>query len=134
VAREKSERERAERLAEQQRQQKATSGPSSLKLAWHDHALRFTGVLTGSAGAGTLRATVWDLRTGQRIGNYDVPVTVVKQGPSDYVVSGNFAIPGDSVTPTPHTHTSRLHLRSEQDGTVRFIQNCPQPGQCYPAK
>lgn len=134
VEQERVARERAERLAEKQRQQKAAAGPSSLRLAWHDHALRFTGILTGSAGAGMLRATIWDLRTGQRIGNYDVPVTIVKQGPSDYVVSGNFAIPGDSVTPTPHTHTSRLHLRSEQDGAVRLIQNCPQPGQCYAAK
>ena len=138
VAREraaKAERERAERLAEQQRQQQQTaSKPSTLKLDWQDSALRFSGVLTAGRGASSLRATIWDLRTGARIGDYDVPVNVQKQGASDYVVSGDFSIPGDSTTPSPHTHTSRLLLRSQADGSVRFIQNCPRAGECYPAR
>jgi hypothetical protein len=31
-------------------------------------------------------------------------------------------------------HTPRLILRTQSDGTLRFIENCPQAGQCYPAK
>jgi hypothetical protein len=127
-------RERADRLAEQERKQKTAARSTSMRISWYDHALRYSGVLTGSAGFGTLRATVWDLRTGAQIGNYEVPVTVTRQGASDFVVSGNFSIPKDSVTPHPHVHTPRLFLRTQPDGTLRFIQNCPRAGECYAAK
>jgi hypothetical protein len=74
---------------------------------------------------------VYDLKTGTQIGNYTVPAIVTKQG-TDFVISGSFAIPGDSVTPQPHTHTSRLLLRRQTDGSLRFVENCPPAGkQCY---
>ena len=66
-----------------------------------------------------------------QIGSYNVPAMVTKQG-ADFVIRGSFSIPGDSVTPTPHVHTSRLLLRRQPDGTLRYIENCPQVGkQCY---
>jgi hypothetical protein len=88
-------------------------------------------MLMGTAQSATLKATVYDLKTGQQLGNYDVPAGVTKQG-TDFVVSGTFAVPKDSVTPYPHSHTSRLVLRRQSDGSLRYIENCPQVGkQCY---
>ena len=102
-----------------------------MRINWYDHALRFSGTLTGKPSSASLQATIHDLKTGAQIGSYTVPATVNKQG-SDFVVSGSFAIPGDSVTPQPHVHTSRLLLRRQTDGTLRYIENCPQAGkQCY---
>ena len=72
-----------------------------------------------------------DLRTGTLIGNYTVPALINPNGPMDYVVTAEIAVPGDSTTPGPHTHTSRLMVRAQQDGTLRFLQNCPRPGECY---
>lgn len=125
----------AARQAEAARQQAASrpaeSGTPTMRINWYDHALRFSGTLSGKPSSATLQATVYDLKTGAQIGNYNVPAMVTKQG-SDFVVLGSFSIPGDSVTPTPHVHTSRLLLRRQSDGTLRYIENCPQVGkQCY---
>ena len=78
-----------------------------------------------------LRVNVVDLQTRAAIGNYAVPATVAQVAPTDYVVSAQFAVPGGSTTPGPHTHVSRLLFKAQQDGSIRLIQNCPQPGQCY---
>ena len=102
-----------------------------LNLQWRDHALGFRGNLSWSPGASLLRVTVVDLQTGMSLGDYAVPAMIAQQGPMEYVVSGQFAVPGDSMTPGPHTHTSRLILRAQQDGSLRFLQNCPKPGECY---
>ena len=102
-----------------------------LKLKWRDHALGFTGTLAWAPGTASIKASVIDLQTGQQIGNYSVPAQVMQQGPMDYVVSANFAVPGDSAPPGPHTHTSRLLMRAQQDGSLRFLQNCPRPNDCY---
>jgi len=41
-------------------------------------------------------------------------------------------VPKDSVTPYPHAHTSRLLLRRQSDGSLHYVENCPQVGkQCY---
>ena len=102
-----------------------------MRINWHDHALRFSGALSGKPSSASLQATVYDLKTCAQIGSYTVPAIVTKQG-SDFVISGSFAIPGDSVTPQPHVHTSRLLLRRQPDGKLRYIENCPQVGkQCY---
>jgi hypothetical protein len=102
-----------------------------VNLQWRDSALGFNGTLTWSPSNAVLRAAVVDLRTGVSIGAYAVPARVSQQGPVEYLVSAEFAVPGDSTTPGPHTHTSRLLLRAEQDGSVRMVQNCPRPGECY---
>jgi TIR domain-containing protein len=125
----------AARQAEAARQQ-AASRPAegatpTMRINWYDHALRFSGTLLGKPSSASLQATVYDLKTGAQIGSYTVPAIVTKQG-SDFVVAGSFAIPGDSVTPQPHVHTSRLLLRRQTDGTLRYVENCPQVGkQCY---
>jgi hypothetical protein len=135
AAQEEAARQQAARQAEAARQQAASrpadSGNPTMRINWYDHALRFSGTLIGKPSAATLQATVYDLKTGAQIGNYNVPAMVTKQG-SDFVVLGSFSIPGDSVTPQPHVHTSRLLLRRQPDGTLRYIENCPQVGkQCY---
>ena len=125
----------AARQAEAARQQAAArpaeGATPTMRINWYDHALRFSGTLIGKPSSATLQATVYDLKTGAQIGNYNVPAMVTKQG-SDFVVLGSFSIPGDSVTPHAHVHTSRLLLRRQPDGTLRYIENCPQIGkQCY---
>jgi TIR domain-containing protein len=113
------------------RQQAAAKQNTGMRISWYDHALRFSGTLKGNPSSASLQATVWDLKTGTQLGNYDVPATVTKQG-NDLVVAGNFSVPRDSVTPYPHMHTSRLVLRRQTDGSLRYIENCPQVGkQCY---
>jgi membrane protein involved in colicin uptake len=122
----------AQEDAARQRQVAAKQqGTSVMRITWHDHALRFTGTLTGKPSSASLQATIYDIKTGAQIGNYDVPASVTKQG-EDFIVTGTFQVPRDSVTPHPHTHTSRLLLRRQSDGTLRYIENCPQQGkQCY---
>jgi len=102
-----------------------------MNLQWRDHALGFNGSLTWNPSSALFRVAVVDLKTGTRIGNYAVPALISQQGPAEYVVSAEFAVPGDSATPGPHTHTSRLLIRAQQDGSLRFLQNCPRPGECY---
>jgi len=109
----------------------AKQGTTTMRISWYDHALRFNGTLSGKPSAASLQATIYDIKTGAQIGNYDVPATVTKQG-DDFVVTGTFQVPRDSVTPNPHSHTSRLLLRRQSDGSLRYVENCPQAGkQCY---
>ena len=112
---------------------KADAPPASgkMNLQWRDSALGYSGSLTWTPTSATLRAVVTDLRTGQQIGNYSVPAVISTVSPAEYAVSGNFAVPGDSTTPGPHTHTARLLVRLQPDGSLRFTQNCPRPGECY---
>jgi hypothetical protein len=135
AAREAAERSRpAERKAAPQAASRAPQPvPQAgvLNLQWRDHALAFSGSLTWNPSSAVFRVAVADLRTGAPIGNYAVPAQIAQQGPMEYVVSGEFAVPGDSATPGPHSHTSRLLLRAQQDGSLRFLQNCPRPGECY---
>jgi hypothetical protein len=113
------------------KQAAAKQGTTTMRINWYDHALRFAGTLSGKPSSATLQATIYDIKTGAQIGNYDVPAMVSKQG-EDFVVTGTFQVPKDSVTPHPHAHTSRLLLRRQSDGSLRFVENCPQAGkQCY---
>jgi len=113
------------------KQAAAKQGTTTMRINWYDHALRFSGTLSGKPSAASLQATIYDIKTGAQIGNYDVPAMVTKQG-EDFVVSGTFQVPRDSVTPHPHSHTSRLLLRRQTDGSLRYVENCPQAGkQCY---
>jgi hypothetical protein len=102
-----------------------------LNLQWRDHALGYRGNLSWNPGSAMFRVSVVDLQSGTALGNFAVPAMISQQGASEYVVSGQFAVSGDSMTPGPHTHTSRLILRAQQDGSLRFLQNCPKPGECY---
>jgi chemotaxis protein histidine kinase CheA len=127
AARAKAAQEEAAKAAAAKQQQNT----SVMRINWYDHALRFNGQLSGKPSSASLQATIYDIRTGTQIGTYDVPATVTKQG-TDFVVTGTFQVPRDSVTPYPHAHTSRLVLRRLNDGSLRFIENCPQVGrQCY---
>ena len=131
AARAKAAQEEAARQQAAAKQQQQQSGGVTMRINWYDHALRFSGTLIGKANSASLQATVYDIKSGTQIGNYDVPASVTKQG-NDFVVSGTFNVPKDSVTPYPHSHTSRLVLRKQNDGSLRYIENCPQAGgQCY---
>lgn len=121
--------ERPTAAARRETQPVAASGV--LSLQWRDHALGYSGNLSWNPSSALLQVNVVDLRTGTHIGNYAVPASVFQQAPMEYLVSAQFAVPGDSTTPGPHAHTSRLLLRAQQDGSLRFLRNCPQPGECY---
>jgi len=136
AARAKSAQEAAVRAKAAQeeaaRQQAAAKqGATSMRINWYDHALRFSGTLSGKPSSASLQATVYDIKTGAQIGNYDVPAIVTKEG-TGFIVTGTFQVPKDSVTPYPHAHTSRLLLRRQSDGSLHYVENCPQVGkQCY---
>lgn len=102
-------------------------------LTWRDHALIYSGTLVLDNAGATLRAAVTDLKNGRRVGGYSVParISLRNQERGEYFVQAEFEIPGDSTTPSPHTHQVGLIVRRQSDGTVRMVQNCPQPGQCY---
>lgn len=106
------------------------AAPINVPLQWHDHALRYTGTLSLDGPRAMLRAAVVDQGTGVFIGNYEVPVAIAPAG-ADMMVSATFNVPRDSTTPVPHTHTSNLILRRFPDGSLRLLQNCPRPGECY---
>ena len=131
AAREAAVRAKAAQEEAARKQAAAKQGTTTMRINWYDHALRFAGTLSGKPSSATLQATIYDIKTGAQIGNYDVPAMVTKQG-EDFVVTGTFQVPKDSVTPHPHAHTSRLLLRRQTDGSLRFVENCPQVGkQCY---
>ncbi len=101
-------------------------------MTWHDHALRYSGTLAMSAtGQFQMDITVWDLRTSRQIGIYNVPVIASAQGGSGVLIGGSVAVPGDSVTPTPHEHLFNLFLQKQQDDSLSVVQNCPRIGECY---
>ena len=102
-------------------------------LTWRDHALIFSGTLMLEGSGATLRAAITDLKNGRRIGGYSVParISLRNSDRGEYFVQAEFDIPSDSTTPSPHTHQVGLIVRRQADGTLRMVQNCPQPGQCY---
>jgi hypothetical protein len=100
-------------------------------LNWRDHALTYSGTVSVDGNSATLRAAISDLATGQLIGRYTVPARVSSRGQNEYFVQAEFAIPGDSTTPHPHSHPVGLIVRQQPDGTLRVVQNCPVPGRCY---
>ncbi len=123
----------ADRLA-LERQQRLASAPKSMNLEWNDNAIRYSGTLSWTNADASLRFTAYDARTGSRIGNYTLPAQV-PQGRSNYVVSGSISVSGDSVSPYPHEHSINLYFNTGQgDGSLRFVQNCPRPGECYPGR
>lgn len=118
----------------------ATAPSTSLPLAsvssgltWRDHALIYSGTLVLDNAGATLRAAITDLKNGRRIGGYSVPARISLRSPerAEYYVQAEFDIPGDSTTPSPHTHQVGLIVRRQSDGTLRMVQNCPQPGNCF---
>ncbi|MGH6624541.1 MAG: TIR domain-containing protein, partial [Burkholderiaceae bacterium] len=102
-------------------------------LTWRDHALIYSGTLVLDNAGATLRAAITDLKNGRRIGGYSVPARISLRSPErgEYFVQAEFDIPGDSTTPSPHTHQVGLIVRRQSDGTLRMVQNCPQPGNCF---
>ena len=117
-----------------ERQQRLASAPKSMNLDWNDNAIRYSGTLSWTNADASLRFTAYDARTGTRIGNYTLPAQVPAQG-IKYVVSGSISVSGDSVSPYPHEHSINLYFNIGQgDGSLRFVQNCPRPGECYPGR
>jgi len=102
-------------------------------LTWRDHALIYSGTLVLDNTGATLRAAITDLKNGRRIGGYSVPARISLRNPErgEYFVQAEFDIPGDSTTPSPHTHQVGLIVRRQSDGTLKMVQNCPQPGNCF---
>jgi hypothetical protein len=124
----------ADRVASE-RQQRLASAPKSMNLDWNDNAIRYSGTLSWTNADASLRFTAYDARTGSRIGNYTLPAQIPPQGRSNYVVSGSISVSGDSVSPYPHEHSINLYFNAGQgDGSLRFVQNCPRPGECYPGR
>jgi hypothetical protein len=118
-----------------ERQQRLASAPKSMNLDWNDNAIRYSGTLSWTNADASLRFTAYDARTGARIGNYTLPAQVPTQGRSNYLVSGSISLSGDSVSPYPHEHSINLYFNTGQgDGSLRFLQNCPRPGECYPGR
>jgi hypothetical protein len=119
-------RDGTQRIVEQR-----SSTSYSSALEWRDHVLRYTGTVKWSTTDANMKVAVFDLGTRLRVGDYDVPARVSKVGPSEYIVSADFQVPRDSVSPYPHVHAARLTIRVE-DGLPRLVQNCPRAGECYP--
>ena len=103
-----------------------------LNLKWRDSALGFTGALTWGPSSAVIRAAVIDLQTGTQIGNYAVPAIINQQGPVDYVVSADFAVPGrQHDARAAHAYLEAARARAAGRVAQRFLQNCPRPGECY---
>jgi hypothetical protein len=117
--------------SQQGRTAQAVPASGTVNVKWRDHALSYSGTLAWNPSSALLQVSVVDLQTGRPIGNYNVPAAVAQVAPTDYVVSAQFAVPGDSATPGPHTHMSRLLFKAQPDGSIRLMQNCPRPGECY---
>lgn len=111
-------------------EQRSTSYASTME--WRDHILRYAGTVKWSGTDANIKVAVFDLGSRLRVGDYDVPARISKVGPSEYIVSADFQIPRDSVSPYPHVHAARLMIRI-QDGLPHLIENCPRPAECYPA-
>ncbi|MET0502417.1 MAG: TIR domain-containing protein [Candidatus Binatia bacterium] len=131
AARAKSVQQKAEADRIAAERQKLAYAPKSMNLEWNDNALRYSGTLSWTSADATLRFTVFDGRNGARVGNYTLPAQV--PGRSNYVVSGSISVPGDSVSPYPHDHSINLYF-NWADGSLRLVQNCPRPGECYPGR
>lgn len=131
AAQEEAARQQQAAARQQQAAAKQSQQPSVMRITWTDHALRFQGTLSGKPSSASVQATIYDIKTGAQLGNYDVPASVTKQG-EDFIITATFQVPKDSVTAYPHAHTSRLLLKRQSDGSLRYIENCPQQGkQCY---
>jgi TIR domain-containing protein len=125
----------AERERAALEQRRVEYSPKTMSLDWNDNALRYSGTLSWTDANATLRFTAYDARTGARVGNYSFPAQVPSARGSGYVISGTVSVPGDSVSPYPHEHGINLYFNSGQrDGSLRLVQNCPRPGECYPAR
>ena len=131
AARAKSVQQKAEADRVASDRQKLAYAPKSMNLEWNDNALRYSGTLSWTSADATLRFTAFDGRNGARVGNYTLAAQV--PGRSNYVVSGSIAVPGDSVSPYPHDHSINLYF-NWADGSLRLVQNCPRPGECYPGR
>ena len=116
-------------------QQRLASVPKSMNLEWNDNAIRYSGTLSWTTADASLRFTAYDARSGTRIGNYTLPAQVPAQGRSNYMISGSISVSGDSVSPYPHEHSINLYFNTGQgDGSLRLLQNCTRPGDCYPGR
>jgi hypothetical protein len=116
-------------------QQRLASVPKSMNLEWNDNAIRYSGTLSWTNADASLRFTAYDARSGTRIGNYTLPAQVPAQARSNYMISGSISVSGDSVSPYPHEHSINLYFNTGQgDGSLRLLQNCPRPGECYPGR
>lgn len=116
-------------------QQRLASVPKSMNLEWNDNAIRYSGTLSWTNADASLRFTAYDARSGTRIGNYTLPAQVPAQARSNYMISGSISVSGDSVSPYPHEHNINLYFNTGQgDGSLRLLQNCPRPGECYPGR
>jgi hypothetical protein len=135
VAQAKAAQDQAERERLAAERQRLASAPRSLNLEWNDNAIRYSGTLSWTNADASLRFTAYDARTGARIGNYTLPAQVPTQGRSNYVISGSISVSGDSVSPYPHEHSINLYFNTGQgDSSLRLVQNCPRPGECYPGR
>ena len=106
-----------------------------MNLEWNDNAIRYSGTLSWTTADASLRFTAYDARSGTRIGNYTLPAQVPAQARSNYMISGSISVSGDSVSPYPHEHNINLYFNTGQgDGSLRLLQNCPRPGECYPGR
>jgi predicted Holliday junction resolvase-like endonuclease len=70
----KAARERGDQAAQESKRRSDAAAALGLSLEWQDHAIRYVGTLTTEGGAAKMTATLFDLRTGARIGSYTIPM------------------------------------------------------------
>lgn len=114
----------------------ASSGAgTSVKLAWRDDALNYSGTLNwdGRSTVAQLSAVVVDRATGQSLGAHQLAVGVRPEAPNRAVFSTQVPVPGDSQTAGPHSHSVNLVFERQADGHWAFTGNCTAPGRCWEA-
>lgn len=104
--------------------------PVVVKLRWLDNALIYAGFMKSYGQRAELMIDVFDLQTGTFIKTHRQEVRSVPAA-GGFVVSGVVNVPGDSVTPYPHSHQFNLVFQNRGGSIV--VANCTGSN-CYPAE
>lgn len=104
--------------------------PVMVKLRWLDNALVYAGYIKSYGQQAELTIDVFDLRTGTFIKTHRQEVRSIPAA-GGFVVSGAVDVPGDSVTPYPHSH--QFNLVFQNQGGAIAVANCTGSN-CYPAE
>ena len=108
-------------------------GGPVMKLAFRDHALAYTGLITmnGYGAPSPLTLDVRDGATNRSLGHREVTVYGRIDAPGRTVYSTQVEVDGDSVTAGRHSHSLNLVFEQQPNGSWAFVRNCTAPGDCY---